>query len=169
MCFALCIAFVFGVVQDHVNSSHAGGRRRASLSCKSLFSVKPFAGAVLQLLVCSLSPLSCKLYPCKGLSKDPALPCFLRSHPCFLTFHPFALLPPLRSVQTWAGGCRLPSRRLPGLAGLMVKLNFTAVFKLIESSAWVTGNSGIIMYLIWVFKSAFAAKSRALDLGGSDG
>lgn len=51
----------------------------------------------------------------------------------------------------------------------MVKLNFTAVFKLIESSAWVTGNSGIIMYLIWVFKSAFAVRSGALDLGGSDG
>lgn len=50
----------------------------------------------------------------------------------------------------------------------MEKLSFTDVFKLIESSAWVTGNSGIIMYLIWVFKSAFAAKSRVLDLGVSD-
>lgn len=50
-----------------------------------------------------------------------------------------------------------------------MKLHFTAVFKLIESSVWVTGSSGIIMYLIWVFKSACAAKSRALDLGGSDG
>lgn len=47
-----------------------------------------------------------------------------------------------------------------------MKLNFTAVFKLIESSAWVTGSSGIIMYLIWVFKSAFAVRSGALDLGG---
>lgn len=50
-----------------------------------------------------------------------------------------------------------------------MKLNFTAVFKLIESSVWVAGNTGIIMYLIWVFKSAFAAKSRALGLGGGDG
>lgn len=50
----------------------------------------------------------------------------------------------------------------------MEKLSFTAVFELIESSAWVTGNSGIIMYLIWAFKSAFAAKSRVLDLGVSD-
>lgn len=50
-----------------------------------------------------------------------------------------------------------------------MKLNFTAVFKLIESSAWVTGSSGIIMYLIRVFKSAFAVRSGALDLGGSDG
>lgn len=100
--------------------------------------------------------------PSEGLEKNLLCPILLLTsvvpHLLPLDFLP---TPPVHpNLGSWC---------LLGIAGLMVKLNFTAVFKLIESSAWVTGSSGIIMYLIWVFKSAFAVRSGALDLGGSDG
>lgn len=109
------------------------------------------------------------LLPLQSDQKRTCFALFCFSHLYFLIFYPFTFFLPLWSIQTWPSGCCLPSWCFLGIAGLMMKLNFTAVFKLIESSAWVTGSSGIIMYLIWVFKSAFAVRSGALDLGGSDG
>lgn len=83
---------------------------------------------------------------------------------------PLSLLPASPQVQPKARQAAAGLRRSPwqGLAGLTGKLNFTAVLKLIESSAWVTGSGGISVYLIWVFKSALAAPARALDRGVRD-
>lgn len=123
-----------------------------------------------------LNKALCGLFCNPSFALCPISPANFLSLPC-----PFSLLtsinphlsslrsPPTPPVHPDLGSCRIPSWHLLGIAGLMAKLNFTGVFKLIESSAWVMGNSGTVMYLIWVFKSAFAAKSRALDLGGSGG
>lgn len=118
--FVLCMAFVFGVGQDLVSPLMEGGeRRRVNLSCKSLFSVKPFAGAALQPLICSLSLLQTFLYFLPLQSVEKNLPCCIllltSVFPQLLPLH-FLPTPPvhpnlgrwlLPSQLVFAGDCRV--------------------------------------------------------------